>query len=166
MLLLLLALLFTKLINRVLCISISKQLIGFLNLLWHSICTVLGKWLRHCAAHELCLERICISYCCYHALLRNTISAPIWYKFTFKPNAHDRTMLINVFMTSFRSLSYGSTSINYTNHLFTAMWKGIITHLSYNMQELWHHLMRGLGIEVDARKNRPSIFHIFTIQMK
>jgi hypothetical protein len=49
---------------------------------------------------------------------------------------------------------------------FTALWRGIITYLSYNMQELGHHMKRRLGIEVDAGKNRPSIFHIFTIQMK
>jgi hypothetical protein len=49
---------------------------------------------------------------------------------------------------------------------FTAVWKGIITHLSDNMQERGHHIKRGLEIEVDAGKIHPSVFHIFTIQMK
>ena len=54
-------------------------------------------------------------------------------------------------------------SINYAVHIsFTALWKGIITHLFCNMQELGHHLKRGLGMEVDASKHHPSIFHIFT----
>jgi hypothetical protein len=43
---------------------------------------------------------------------------------------------------------------------FTALWKVIQTHLS-----LEHHMKTGLGIEVDARKHHPSIFHILTNAM-
>jgi hypothetical protein len=40
------------------------------------------------------------------------------------------------------------------NTSFTALWSGLKTHLS------GHHMKIGLGIEVDAGKYYPSIFHI------
>jgi hypothetical protein len=43
---------------------------------------------------------------------------------------------------------------------FTALWKVIKTHLS-----LEHHMKTGMGMEVDAVKHHPNIFHILTIKM-
>jgi len=40
---------------------------------------------------------------------------------------------------------------------FSALWNGLITHLS-----LGHHMKIGLGIEIDAGKHHPPIFHILT----
>jgi len=45
---------------------------------------------------------------------------------------------------------------------FTALWKATVIHLSCNMQKLGHHMKIGLGMEIDAGKHNPSIFHILT----
>jgi len=62
----------------------------------------------------------------FHTLLRRTVSAHLRKQCTFTPHVHDRTILIYVIMTSFRTLSQGSISVNYTgsNHLISCTVEG------------------------------------------
>jgi len=54
------------------------------------------------------------------------MSAHLRYKFIIMPNVHDRTMLIYVIMTSFRTSNQGPISVNYvvSNHLIYCTLEG------------------------------------------